>query len=802
MRCRKDFLALKPDERERLAAAFNDVYARGLIASFAREHDRYFENGIHRGPAFLPWHRHFLLRMEAELRNFDARVVLPYWDWTRVDARNLDAGPWKPFFGGRNNQGGQFDHWAYARAPSPPGSLQLPTLDSVIGEIRAASYAEFRSMEFGSHELPHVWTGGTMMSSASPADPLFYLHHANVDRIWAIWQLNHAAVDQYTLDDCDRCPWIRAAYVPLNDPMVGGATPASMLDHTSLGYHYPRDVALEIRVSEISPGLAPIVSGDPVKVTLETPQVTFNDVPEGETTKRAALFRMAGCADLRLEVEAGPTGPFSLFEPGPFFHPASPFPTDELRIWLTYTGSSPGTTAEGTMTVVARDPDHVELAKWPEIPIVANSVARPLVAVSLVLDESGSMLRDAGNNRTRLAALQRAATTFVDQLFDDNGVAMVAFAKAAQKLTDLAPAGFLDSPVRTQARNEINSHGPKTHFPPTSIGAGLAEAAKIYANSPSAGDFDIQAIIVFTDGWENTKPWISEVGSIIDGRVYAVGVADAASTNNDVLRQLADDTGGFMNVTGALHVDDEFLLEKFFLQVLAGVTNRDIVRDPDGALESGVIDRVPFQVTSSDISFDAVVLCRAPRDVVIELEAPGGTILTKKVLPPASLRTGTASAAFRISLPVIPPGVKWEGRWHIRLKLREGSQLRYHALVHAYSNLRFCVRVTSTGVTPGSTLNLRALLTEYGQPLEAVATVRAIVRRPNRTEFTLAMPATGVGEYDGRLSADQAGAYLFRVQAEGMSSRGQPYTREHLLSAVVGRQPCCHPVEAGDDRRG
>ena len=797
MRCRKDFLALKPDESQRLAAAFNEVYARGLIASFAREHDRYFTNGIHRGPAFLPWHRHFLLRMEAELRNFDARVVLPYWDWTRVDARDLDAEPWKPFFGGRNNQGGQFDHWDYERAASPP-RLQLPTLDSVIGEIQAASYAEFRSMEFGSHVPAHRWTGGTMMSSASPADPLFYLHHANVDRIWAIWQLNHPRVDQYTLDNCAGCPRIRAAHVPLNDPMVGGATPASMLDHTSLGYHYPRDVALEIRASEISQ--ASIVSGDPVKVTLETPQVTFNDVPEGETTKRAALFRMAGCADLRLEVEAGPTGPFSLFEPGPFFHPASPFPTDELRIWLTYTGSR-GTTAKGKMTVVVRDPDHVVLAQWPEIPIVANSVARPLVAVSLVLDESGSMTRDAGNNRTRLAALQRAATTFVDQLFDDNGVAMVAFAEAAKELTALAPASVLDSTVREQARKAIEDHGPASPHLRTSIGAGLAEAANIYANSQSAGAFDTQAIVVFTDGWENKKPWISDVRSIINGRVYAVGVGDAASTDNDVLRQLADDTGGFMNVTGALPVDDEFLLEKFFLQVLAGVTNRDIVRDPDGALASGVIDRVPFQLTSSDISFDAVVLCRAPQNVEIGLEAPDGTILTEGNLPDGSLRTGTASAAFRISLPAKPGGGKWEGRWHLRLKLREGSQLRYHALVHAYSNLRFCVRVTSTGVTPGSTLNLRALLTEYGQPLEAVATVRAIVRRPDRTEFTLAMPATGVGEYDGRLSADQAGAYLFRVQAEGMSSRGQRYTREHLLSAAVGRQPC-HPVEGGDDRGG
>ena len=801
MRCRKDFLELKPDERTRLAAAFNGVHSEGLITSFAQEHDDYFSNGIHRGPAFLPWHRHFLLRMEAELRNFDARVVLPYWDWTQANARDLDAEPWKSFFGGRENKGGHFDHWDYQRAASPPSiSRPLPTFDIVIGEIRATTYAEFRSIEFGSHVPGHTWTGGTMRTSASPADPLFYLHHANVDRIWAIWQLNHAGVDQYTLDDCAACPRIMAAYVPLNDPMVGGATPASMLDHTSLGYHYPRDLALEDHVFQMRQPA--IVSGDPIKINLETPEVTFNDVPEGETTKHAALFRLAGCARVRFEVTGGPTGSFSLFEPGPFFHPAGPFPTDELRIWLTYTGSTPGTRETGTMTVAAWDPDGVERARWEDIPIVADSVARPSVAVALVLDESGSMLYDAGNNRTRLYALQRAATTFIDQLFDDNGVAMVAFDENAARLTDLARADSLRSPARNNARAEIVSHGPPDVYRQTSIGAGLRKAADIYANSPIAGDFDTQGIVVFTDGWENRRPWISQVRSIINDRVYAVGVGDAASTNNDVLRQLADDTDGFVNVTGALAVDDEFLLEKFFLQVLAGVTNRELVRDPDGTLVRDVAERLPFSVTSSDISFDAVALSREPNAVKIGLEAPDGTILTEANLPSESLRTGETSAAFRISLPLVHDGARhWEGRWHLLLELVESERLRYQAVVHAYSNLRLRARVTSTGVTPGSTLNLRALLTEFGQPLEAAATVRATVRRPDRTEFTLAMPATGVGEYDGSLSDDQAGAYLFRVQAEGMSSRGQPYTREHLLSAVVGRQPC-HPVEGEDDRRG
>ena len=82
MRCRNNFIDLTPVERERLADAFNDVFSRGVISDLAAQHEEHFNHGIHWGPAFLPWHRHFLLRLETELRLYDDRVSLPYWDWT------------------------------------------------------------------------------------------------------------------------------------------------------------------------------------------------------------------------------------------------------------------------------------------------------------------------------------------------------------------------------------------------------------------------------------------------------------------------------------------------------------------------------------------------------------------------------------------------------------------------------------------------------------------------------------------------------------------------------------------------
>ena len=36
--------------------------------------------------------------------------------------------------------------------------------------------------------LVHLWVGGDMGPSTSPNDPVFFLNHCNVDRIWAAWQ--------------------------------------------------------------------------------------------------------------------------------------------------------------------------------------------------------------------------------------------------------------------------------------------------------------------------------------------------------------------------------------------------------------------------------------------------------------------------------------------------------------------------------------------------------------------------------------------------------------------------------------
>jgi tyrosinase len=56
----------------------------------------------------------------------------------------------------------------------------------------------------------HMYAGGNKMPNpaVSPQDPLFWLHHANIDRIWDQWQTAHPGIDPpITGTDAVMDPW-------------------------------------------------------------------------------------------------------------------------------------------------------------------------------------------------------------------------------------------------------------------------------------------------------------------------------------------------------------------------------------------------------------------------------------------------------------------------------------------------------------------------------------------------------------------------------------------------------------------
>lgn len=71
----------------------------------------------------------------------------------------------------------------------------LPTNLDVNSVITETSFTGFRTnLEFTGpnlHSRPHVWVGGVMANVLiSPIDPIFYLHHSMIDKIWQQWSEN------------------------------------------------------------------------------------------------------------------------------------------------------------------------------------------------------------------------------------------------------------------------------------------------------------------------------------------------------------------------------------------------------------------------------------------------------------------------------------------------------------------------------------------------------------------------------------------------------------------------------------
>ena len=83
-------------------------------------------------------------------------------------------------------------------------ALQNATYDSAEFNSDAPGFRNLLEGWIGPaslHNSVHVWIGGDMQLATSPNDPVFYLHHCNVDRIWSAWQAR----------------WPSAPYVPAAD---------------------------------------------------------------------------------------------------------------------------------------------------------------------------------------------------------------------------------------------------------------------------------------------------------------------------------------------------------------------------------------------------------------------------------------------------------------------------------------------------------------------------------------------------------------------------------------------------------
>src|SRR5262249_12491558 len=201
VRIRKNANTLTVAERDRFVAAFAQLNNQGAgrFADFRDMHTQVSSPQAHGAAGFLPWHRAYLLDLERELQAIDPSVSLPYWRFDQP-APNI----FTPDFLGISDSIGTVQF-------SPTNPLQFWRTDGVQGINRrpffnttgappglrseaqtlglGSLYSAFRIMEGNPHGSAHTSFGGSISSIPTAArDPLFFLLHCNVDRLWAKWQ--------------------------------------------------------------------------------------------------------------------------------------------------------------------------------------------------------------------------------------------------------------------------------------------------------------------------------------------------------------------------------------------------------------------------------------------------------------------------------------------------------------------------------------------------------------------------------------------------------------------------------------
>lgn len=548
-------------------------------------------------------------------------------------------------------------------------------------------------------------------------------------------------------------------------------------------------------------------------IELVTTNLDFNDVPEGETTARAIRFNVKSLwpANFTMTPPGGPFGtPFGLSQsigPSPDANLVR-----EVYLWVTFTGTSEGDTitmADGFSVTVSNPETEQE---WT-IPITANTIKRETAAVMLSLDQSGSMDFPSGiGSAKRIDVLRFSANILVDIIQEGNGLGIVSFDHDAHDVLSftgpLGPSTPFDTD-RATIKAAIAAFDPNPGGL-TSIGNGI-ERAQLRLD-PVSG-YNSRSIIVFTDGKENRPKFIEEVEDLINDRVFAIGLGKAQNISPAALDAITNNNGGYLLLTDELDEDSIFKLAKYFLQILAGVNNEEVVVDPDGKLFAGQEHRIPFTLNEADISSDIILMLPGPHLIDFFLETPNGHLLSPSdntTMAGLTYSYGSNVAFYRLTLPLPLGAGEREGKWHAVLRINEKyhREIKYHAgmavshestapaaafsggvpytlLVHAWSGVKMKALLTQTHYEPGAELNLNVMLTQYGIPLTSVASVTTELTSPAGSKSMLSFTMTGPGEYAAKVTTLQSGIYRFLIKSSGTTIRGRSFTRELVRTAAV-----------------
>ena len=248
---RADQATLSPAKQTAFRNAIAQLVKEGKYLALIRFHMDMSHNmhgtmgevGLYR---FLAWHRRYLTALERELQRVDTvlrpgaaeKIGIPYWRWQ-------DPFPvWLAGFLPAKDPITRRKPPQRKNAP-PPAKANGADIEIIVHQFSIQTTGlpaenDYTKFTYGiegwgkrpngtglpGHNHGHSWVGGIMNNTrTSPTDPVFWLHHAEIDRLWQIWRQDNPAPTP-RLAGLDRImdPWAESY--------------DELLDIAALGYAY------------------------------------------------------------------------------------------------------------------------------------------------------------------------------------------------------------------------------------------------------------------------------------------------------------------------------------------------------------------------------------------------------------------------------------------------------------------------------------------------------------------------------------------------------------------------------------
>ena len=284
------------------------------------------------------------------------------------------------------------------------------------------------------------------------------------------------------------------------------------------------------------------------------------------------------------------------------------------------------------------------------------------VNVVLVLDRSGSM-SELGfkGDKTKIQEAKEAAALFVDLLRTDHThqVGLVTFSSTSSLNFASAPIspGNKDTLIGPAPARNAGIVGGIAPGGSTTIGGGLSQAqGALPGSSPN-----LPAILLMTDGLENTPPLISSVeGSLGSTRLCIVGFGSEGSVDGPRLTSLARNHGGIYTRAG-----EGLQLKKFFVLSFGNIFQTGISLDPFFVFPAGSASMPPFplQVCGEEVMTVVLSWESDKESLFLNLITPAGNTINRST-PGVFSSSGNTWVYFRLQLPFAG---EHNGTWQVQV---------------------------------------------------------------------------------------------------------------------------------------